>query len=69
MGKDIIVQLADAIMRRMQTQGEYSRELLEEITDEIIDEFMRDGLITDDEDTGTLKTDVMDRVQNEIDNL
>ncbi len=69
MGKDLVTQLADAVLRRVQTQGEYSPELLDEVTEEVIDEFMRDGLITDDEDTETLQTDVMDRVKNSLDNL
>jgi len=69
MGKDLITQLTDAVLRRTQTQGEYSPELLDEIADELIDEFMRDGLITDDDDTETLKTDVIDRVKNELDKI
>jgi hypothetical protein len=66
MGKDIVTQLADAARSRMQTQGEFSPALLEEIADELIDEFMRDGLITDDDDIETLKTDVIDRVKSDL---
>lgn len=49
----------------MQTQGEFSQYLLDDMIDEIIDEFMRDGLITDDEDVAVVKVEVKKRLERE----
>lgn len=48
----------------MQTQGEFSPNLLDDLVDEILDEFMRDGLITDDEDIAAIKVEVRKRLEN-----
>ena len=62
--KDVINQLVSAAKNRMQTQAEFSVDLLPEIADEVIDEFSRDGLIGDDEDVETLKVDLVSRLKN-----
>ena len=50
----------------MQTHAEFSRELIDEIVSELIDEFMRDGLITDDENIEGLKFSVKKRLEDEL---
>ena len=62
--KDVINQLVSAAQNRMQTQAEFSVDLLPEIADEVIDEFSRDGLIGDDEDVETLKAELVSRLKN-----
>jgi hypothetical protein len=64
-GKNLVQELLGAARIRMQTQGEFTPELIAEITDEVIDEFMRDGLITDDEDIEVLKTELRERLEAE----
>lgn len=62
--EDLINQLVSAAKNRMQTQAEFSADLLPDIADEIIDEFSRDGLISDDEDIEVLKAELINRLQN-----
>ncbi len=66
MGHNLITKLVQASKNKIQTQGEFSRDLITEVVDEVIDEFMRDGLITDDEDTAVLAVEVKNRLENEI---
>ncbi|MBI2052580.1 MAG: hypothetical protein HY452_02200 [Parcubacteria group bacterium] len=62
--EDLINELVSAAKNRMQTQAEFSVDLLPEIADEVIDEFSRDGLIDDDEDVETLKANLVSRLKN-----
>ncbi len=66
--EDIINQLVSAAKNRMQTQGEFSAELIPDVADEIIDEFSRDGLISDDEDIEVLKAELINRLKNSNEN-
>ena len=65
MGKNLIQELLGAARLRMQTQGELTPDLTLEIVDEVIDEFMRDGLITDDEDIEVVKAELRERLEEE----
>jgi len=65
MGRTLVEELVQAAQLRMQTQGEFSQYLLDDMIDEIIDEFMRDGLITDDEDVAVVKVEVKKRLERE----
>ena len=65
MGRTLVEELVQAAQLRMQTQGEFSQYLLDDMMDEIIDEFMRDGLITDDEDVAAVKVEVKKRLERE----
>lgn len=65
MGRTLVEELVQAAQLRMQTQGEFSQYLLDDMIDEIIDEFMRDGLITDDEDVAAVKVEVKKRLERE----
>ncbi|MBI2465985.1 MAG: hypothetical protein HYV66_02010 [Candidatus Sungbacteria bacterium] len=62
--EDLINELVSAAKNRMQTQAEFSVDLLPEIVDEVIDEFSRDGLIDDDEDVEALKAELISRLKN-----
>lgn len=62
--EDLINELMSAARNRMQTQGEFDAALLPDIADEVIDEFSRDGLISDDEDVEALKAELISRLRN-----
>ena len=62
--EDLIKELVSAAKNRIQTQGEFSSELIPNMADEIIDEFSRDGLISDDEDIEVLKAELINRLKN-----
>lgn len=66
MGHNLVIELVNAARLRMQTQGEFSRFMITDMVEELIDEFMRDGLITDDEDVAVLKTAVVRRLEEYI---
>lgn len=66
--EDLINELISAAKNRIQTQAEFSADLLPEIADEVIDEFSRDGLINDDEDIETLKAELISRLKNSNEN-
>ncbi|MEK7174799.1 MAG: hypothetical protein AAB722_00460 [Patescibacteria group bacterium] len=62
--EDLINQLVSAAKTRIKTQGEFDPELIPDIADEVIDEFSRDGLISDDEDIEVLKAELINRLKN-----
>lgn len=62
--EDLINELVSAAKTRMQTQAEFGAALVPEIADEVIDEFSRDGLISDDEDVEVLKVELINRLKN-----
>ena len=62
--EDLINELVSAAKTRIQTQGEFDEFLLPDIADEVIDEFTRDGLISDDEDIEVLKVELISRLKN-----
>ncbi len=61
--EDLINELVSAAKIRMQTQGEFSIELIPDVADEVIDEFSRDGLISDDEDVEVLRAELINRLK------
>ena len=62
--EDLINELVSAAKTRIQTQGEFDEFLLPDIANEVIDEFTRDGLISDDEDIEVLKVELINRLKN-----
>ena len=62
--EDLINELVSAAKTRIQTQGEFDEFLLPDIANEVIDEFTRDGLISDDEDMEVLKVELINRLKN-----
>ena len=62
--EDLINELVNAAKTRIQTQGEFDEFLLPDIANEVIDEFTRDGLISDDEDIEVLKVELINRLKN-----
>ena len=62
--EDLINELVSSAKTRIQTQGEFDKFLLPDIADEVIDEFTRDGLISNDEDTEVLKVELINRLKN-----
>lgn len=66
--EDLINKLIGVAKNRIQTQAEFSADLLPEIADEVIDEFSRDGLISDDEDVEALKAELISRLKNSNEN-
>ena len=62
--EDLINELVSAAKTRIQTQGEFDEFLLPDIANEVIDEFTRDGLISDDENIEVLKVELINRLKN-----
>ena len=62
--EDLINELVSATKTRIQTQGEFDEFLLPDIANEVIDEFTRDGLISDDENIEVLKVELINRLKN-----
>lgn len=62
--EDLINELVSTAKTRIQTQGEFDEFLLLDIANEVIDEFTRDGLISDDEDIEVLKVELINRLKN-----
>lgn len=55
-------ELFRAIIDRVHTQGPIiSKESYVDLVDEVIDEFMADGLISDDDDTATVRAELISR--------
>ena len=66
MGRNLIAKLLNTARLRIQAHGEFLPDMFEDIVDETIDEFMRDGLITDDANIEVIKREVVGRLREGV---
>lgn len=65
MGDTLVGKLLNVARLKVQMQGEFSRDMIPSIVEDVIDEFMREGLISDDENLEGLKIEVAKRLEQE----
>jgi len=65
MGDTLVGKLLNVARIKVQMQGEFSRDMIPSIVEDVIDEFMREGLIGDDENLEGLKIEVSKRLEEE----
>lgn len=65
MGDTLVAKLLNVARLKVQMQGEFSRDIIPSIVEDVIDEFMREGLIGDDADLEGLKIEVSKRLEEE----
>lgn len=60
-------ELMSVARLKIQTQGEFPSDesAIENLVDEVINEFQQDGLITDDADVAVLRAEMIGRLQEE----
>ncbi len=68
MGRELISELMSVAQRKIQTQGQFLADAgaLEDIADEVIDEFRHDGLLTDDADIAGLRAELIGRLRDDL---
>lgn len=68
MGRELITELMNVARRKIQTQGDFpgDEDAIEDIVDEVIDEFQHDGLMSDDEDVGLLRSAMIQLFREEL---
>ena len=65
MGDTLVGKLLNVARLKVQMQGQFSRDMIFSIVEDVIDEFMREGLIGDDENLEGLKIEVAGRLEQE----
>ncbi len=64
-----ISEILESVKIKMENQGDYSREAYKGFIDEAIDDFMRRGVITDDDNMEMITDKLMLRYEEIIDGL
>ena len=57
-------EILDAVKIKMNNQGDYSREAYENFIDEAISDFMKKGILTDDDNTEMMKDKLILQYKN-----
>jgi len=68
MGRELIGELMSVVLRKIETQGDFPTDAgaIEDIVEEVLDEFLHDGLITDDTDINVLKAEMINRLKDNL---
>lgn len=62
-------EILEAVKVKMENQGEYSREAYRTFVEEAIDDFVRAGVITDDDDVEMMEEKLMFRYQEVVEGM
>ena len=66
MGANIILEIVKVARIKIQSQGEFSTDILEDVIEDTIDGFRREGIITDDDSIENIKIEVKARLEADI---
>ena len=66
MGANIILEIVKVARIKIQSQGEFSTDILEDVIEDTIDGFRREGIITDDDSIENIKIEVKARLEADL---
>ena len=66
MGANLILEIVKVARIKIQSQGEFSTDILEDVIEDTIDGFRREGIITDDDSIENIKIEVKARLEADL---
>lgn len=67
--EQVASEVLDAVKVKMENQGDYSHEAYKAFVDEAIDDFVRSGVITDDDNTEMIADKMMLSYKDVVDSM
>ena len=63
MGTNLILEIVKVARIKIQNQGEFSPDMLEDVIEDVIDGFRREGIIIDDDNIENMKIEARARLE------